>query len=181
MTQNQNNNINSNENSKLILMKKILFLAISGIFLFSCNQKNEAKPTEVEKEAKVETQNFDWLLGEWKRNNEEKGKETFENWKKINDSEYNGIGFTLKNKDTLSKEEMKIVENNGEWNLIVKTRDEKEPTKFKMSELKSDKFVCVNDTIDFPKRIEYWRNGEKINATVSGGDLKIPFEFERIK
>ena len=97
-------------------MKKILFLAISGIFLFSCNQKNEAKPTEVEKEAKVETQNFDWLLGEWKRNNEEKGKETFENWKKINNSEYNGIGFTLKNKDTLSKEEMKIVEKNGEWN-----------------------------------------------------------------
>ena len=43
---------------------------------------------------------------------EEKGKETFENWKKINNSEYNGIGFTLKNKDTLSKEEMKIVEKN---------------------------------------------------------------------
>jgi hypothetical protein len=76
---------------------------------------------------------------------------------------------------------LKIVEKNGEWNLIVKTREEKEPTKFKMSELKSDKFVCVNDTIDFPKRIEYWKNGEKINATVSGGDLTIPFEFERMK
>ena len=50
-----------------------------------------------------------------------------------------------------------------------------------MSELKSDKFVCVNDTIDFPKRIEYWKNGEKIYATVSGGDLTIPFEFERMK
>ena len=40
---------------------------------------------------------------------EEKGKETFENWKKINNSEYNGIGFTMKNNDTLSKEEMKIL------------------------------------------------------------------------
>jgi hypothetical protein len=140
---------------------KTSFVLLTAFTLTMCNTKqNDQKSTT------QPTENFDWLLGNWKRTNEEKGKETFENWKKINNSEYNGIGFTLKNKDTLSKEEMKIVEKNGEWNLIVKTREEKEPTKFKMSELKSDKFVCVNDTIDFPKRIEYWKNGETTDLDI---------------
>ena len=162
-------------------MKKILFLAISGIFLFSCNQKNEAKSTEVEKEAKVETKNFDWLLGEWKRNNEEKGKETFENWKKANDNEYKGIGFTLQNRDTLSQEQMKLIQTNGKWNLLVKTPDEKDFIKFEMTEIADDKFECKNDTLDFPKLIKYWKNGDKMNAIVSGDSLKLSFEFERIK
>ncbi|MDY3319767.1 hypothetical protein PG637_10200 [Riemerella anatipestifer] len=47
--------------------------------------------------------------------------------------------------------------------------------------MKSDRFVCVNDSIDFPKRIECWKNGEKIKATILGDDLSIPFEFKRIK
>ena len=162
-------------------MKKILFLAISGIFLFSCNQKNEAKSTEVEKEAKVETKNFDWLLGEWKRNNEEKGKETFENWKKANDNEYKGIGFTLQNRDTLSQEQMKLIQTNGKWNLLVKTPDEKDFIKFEMTEIADDKFECKNDTLDFPKLIKYWKNSDKMNAIVSGDSLKLSFEFERIK
>ena len=162
-------------------MKKMLFLAISGIFLFSCNQKKEAKSTEVEKEAKVENKNFDWLLGEWKRNNEEKGKETFENWKKTNDNEYKGIGFTLQNSDTLSQEQMKLIQTNGKWNLLVKTPDEKDFIKFEMTEIADDKFECKNDTLDFPKLIKYWKNGDKMNAIVSGDSLKLSFEFERIK
>ena len=109
------------------------------------------------------------------------GKETFENWKKTNDNEYKGIGFTLQNSDTLSQEQMKLIQTNGKWNLLVKTPDEKDFIKFDMAELAENKFECKNDTLDFPKLIKYWKNGDKMNAIVSGDSLKLSFEFERIK
>lgn len=160
-------------------MKKILTLVISGILLLSCNQKNKAKNESAN--LGTESQEFEWLLGNWKRNHEEKGKETFENWKKINETEYSGIGFTMQNGDTIKQEKMRIVKSDGKWILIVKAPEDDQSVKFSMTDIKEGNFVCTNDSIEFPKRIEYTKNGEKINALVSGGELKIPFEFERIK
>ena len=154
-------------------MKTILkFTAIILIaFVFTmCNSKQTES-----------TENFDWLLGKWQRTNEEQGKTTFENWEKTNNSEYNGIGFTIQNNDTISREKMKIVETDGKWNLLVKTLEEKEFIQFEMSEIQEDKFECKNDTLDFPKLIKYWKNGDKINALVSGDSLKLSFEFKRIE
>lgn len=154
-------------------MKTILkFTAIIVLaFVFTmCNTKQNEN-----------TENFDWLLGKWQRTNEEQGKTTFENWEKINNSEYNGIGFTIQNNDTISQEKMKIVETDGKWNLLVKTLEEKEFIRFEMSEIQQDKFECRNDTLDFPKLIKYWKSGDKINALVSGDNLKLSFEFERIE
>ena len=163
-------------------MKRILILLV-GILLFSCNPKNKSNSGTTSKKTDLapKTENFDWLLGEWKRNNEEPEKETFENWKKINSSEYSGIGFTMQNGDTIKQEKIKLIKLNGKWNLIVKVPEESESITFKMTELKSDAFTCENDSLDFPKRIKYWKNGEKISALVSGDDLEIPFEFEKIK
>ena len=84
---------------------KISLVLVTTFTLTMCNAKqNDQKSTT------QPTENFDWLLGNWKRTNEEKGKETFENWKKTNDNEYKGIGFTLQNSDTLSQEQMKLIQ-----------------------------------------------------------------------
>lgn len=155
------------------------FTAITLIaFAFTtCNTKqNETTETTTKK-----SENFDWLLGKWQRTNEEKDKTTFENWEKINDSEYNGIGFTIQSNDTISQEIMKILETNGKWNLLVKTLEEKEFIQFELSEIQEDKFEFKNDTLDFPKLIKYWKNGDNKSALVSGDSLEIPFEFERIE
>ena len=153
------------------ILKFTTIILISFTFVM-CNQKENTKK---------ELENFDWLLGKWQRINEEQGKTTFENWEKINDSEYNGIGFTIQNNDTISQEQMKIVETDEKWNLLVKTLDEKEFIKFQMSEIEDDKFECKNDTLNFPKLIKYWKNGDKINALVSGDSLKFSFEFKRVQ
>ena len=155
---------------------KISLVLLATLILTMCNTKQNDQ-----KSATPPTGKFDWLLGNWKRTNEEKGKETFENWEKINDTEYNGIGFTLQNNDTLSQEQMKLIQTNGKWNLLVKTPDEKDFIKFDLTKLAEDKFECKNDTLDFPKLIKYWKNGDKMNAIVSGDSLKLSFEFERIK
>ena len=67
----------------------------------------------------VDTTNFNWLMGEWKRTNEEPGKETYEMWAKINELEYHGTSYTLKNLDTIWQENVKLKKTNKDWNYEV--------------------------------------------------------------
>ena len=162
-------------------MKNILIL-LFGILLVSCNQKNKSNPEVVTENTEVNSEaiNFDWLLGKWKRTNEEEGKYTFENWKKINDTEYKGIGFTMQNGDTIKQESIKLIYHKGSWNLKVKVPEDSEFITFKGISFSKNEFICENNELEFPNKIKYWKNGEKINASVSGGDFKISFEFEKL-
>jgi len=87
---------------------KQIFVYLFVIVLLSCNQsgkegvKSETKSTEVA----TTTENFNWLLGNWKRLDEEAGKETFEIWEKLSSKEYVGIGFTMQNGDTIKQEKI---------------------------------------------------------------------------
>jgi hypothetical protein len=40
-------------------------------------------------------QDFDWLIGNWVRTNDQPNRMTYENWSKVNDSVYNGLGYTM--------------------------------------------------------------------------------------
>lgn len=126
------------------------------------------------------SENFDWLLGKWQRTNETQGKKTFEYWVKINDAEYAGLAFTLHNSDTVNQEKMALLKSDGNWQLKVKTTDEKDFIAFEMTMQKDGLFECNNDSLPFPKKITYWRDGEKLKANVAGDSLQIPFEFSKI-
>ena len=162
-------------------MKKILILLI-GILIISCNQSKKKNQQTEEKSTTMteKSENFDWLLGKWKRLNEEEGKETFENWEKVKETEYSGIGFTMQNGDTIKQEKIRLNKTNGKWNLTVKVPEESESITFYGTNHNENKFTCENTEIDFPNKIKYWKNGNKINAMVSGGEMKISFEFERM-
>jgi hypothetical protein len=83
--------------------------------------------------------------------------------------------------DTINQEQISLIESNGKWNLFVKAPSDKEPIKFKMTEFSNDKFICVNDSIDFPKRIQYWIEKDKLKAKISNEKMDISFEFEKVK
>ena len=158
----------------------ILFI---GLLLISCNQ-DKKENTEVVENSVKETEapeNFDWLLGNWKRNNEEEGKETFENWEKKSRTEYIGLGFTMQGSDTTKQESIRLVKSNKSWRLEVKAPEDSEAISFKMTSFNEQEFICENEELDFPKLIKYWKNGNKLNALVSGGDMKIEFEFKKLK
>ncbi len=155
-----------------------LLIIITILSFSSCTEKSK-KTAEIKTEEKVLTENFDWLLGSWKRNNEKEGKETFEIWEKNNSSEYSGIGFTIQNSDTIKQEKMELIKVDKKWILKVQPQDEPKPITFNMKSYNDQEFVCENKELDFPKLIKYWKNGNKINALVSGDDMKISFEFER--
>jgi hypothetical protein len=163
-------------------MKNIGLLLI-GLITLSCNQsKKESQEINIKSTTSIETtKNFNWLLGKWQRLNEEEGKDTFENWEKINNTEYAGIGFTMQNGDTIQQEKITLKKENKKWNLIVKAPEETEPTTFKGANFNENEFTCENNEIEFPNKIRYWKNGYKLNATVSADDFEINFEFEKLK
>ena len=157
----------------------ILIVAVIQFFILtSCNTKGKPSADESINENVV---NFDWLLGSWERKGEEQGTETFENWKKISESEYSGIGFTIQDGDTVKQEKIKLIKQNGKWDLIVKVPDEAESVLFKMTTFDAGSFTCENDSLDFPKLIKYWKYNGNLKAVVSGDDMEISFEFEKMK
>ena len=162
-------------------MNKILILLI-GILLISCNQpkKEVVNVDDTAVEPANAAVSFDWLLGKWKRTNDKAGKETFENWQKNDANEYIGFGFTLQDQDTIQQEKMRLISLNDHWSLEVQPQDEPQPISFLMTSYNDHEFTCEKKDRDFPNKIKYWKNGDKLNAMVSGSDLKIPFEFERL-
>ena len=162
-------------------MNRILILLI-GILIISCNQnkKEKTKGDSNISEQIENSQNFDWLLGNWKRLDEEEGKETFENWDKISEMDYSGIGFTMQNGDTIKQEKIRLTKTNGKWNLTVKVPEESESITFNGVSHNENEFTCENNEIDFPNKIKYWKNGQKINASVSNSEMAISFEFEKL-
>jgi hypothetical protein len=160
-------------------MKKLLILLI-GVLSISCNQSKKASSNTKTAEVSEKSIDFDWLLGEWKRLNEEEGKKTFENWEKISDAEYLGIGFTMQRGDTIKQEKIRLINTSGKWNLTVTVPEEKESITFKMTNHSGNEFTCENNEIDFPNKIRYWKDGNKIKASVSNAEMVIPFEFEKL-
>jgi len=155
-------------------MKKVLFLF--AILLIACNSKEKSAVSNEKPSAP-----FDWLLGNWIRTNEKKDRQTFENWIKINNSEYAGEGYTLQNTDTIWKETVQLIESKGRWKFSVTPKGESKPTVFELIKMEDTTFTCESKTNDFPKIIHYFKDGHSLKAEISGGDMKIPFEFERFK
>ncbi len=139
------------------------FLPIILIFplLFSC---------------KKEIKTPDFLIGNWKRINNETDKQTYEIWK----DDYSGIGFTLRDNDTVFKEELRIVKRKGNIYLKV-TGVSEQPTLFKIIEMSNKLLVCENYVNEFPKTITYSLVEEKLKAKIANDDFAIDFIFERME
>ena len=160
-------------------MKK-LFLILGVVMLsLSCNDNAKYKD-ESKVDSTVTEGSFDWLIGNWERTNEKDGIKTYENWVKNNNSEYIGIGFSLKENDTVSKENIRLIMSSNNWSLEVSIEDDISPTVFKVSELNNNSFTCENFENEFPNKIQYLKVENGIKAVVSGGNLEIIFEFEKI-
>lgn len=123
---------------------------------------------------------FSYLLGEWKRTNETAGKETYEAWKKISEEEYIGLGYTLSAGDTIWKENIKLIKEVDHWDYEVTGQGDTQPTPFKVTKVSSNGFECFNPVNEFPKTIQYKREGNSLNALISDGETEVVFHFEAL-
>ncbi|WP_271765975.1 DUF6265 family protein [Aquimarina algiphila] len=170
-------------------MKKTFVLLIT-ILLISCNQnkKEESVISEDTPKLTEEADNFDWLLGTWKINTKEVGKEMFENWDKKSKTEYVGLGFTVQNGDTIKKEKFGLIKLDNHWNFQIQLQGETKPSSFKMTSSNAHEFICENNArnfpnkqLDSPNKIKYRKKGDKIYATISGSKIKIHLELVKLQ
>lgn len=146
------------------MMKKLLLLLLLGLLLNSCQHKKD---------------HFDWLTGNWTRMNEAEGQVTREIWKKISDKEYQGLGFTIQQQDTVFKEEIALLQENENWVFRV-TGVQEEPVDFPLSSFNDSEFIAENAQNEFPKKIHYKAENRQLIATISAGDEEgIKFIFKK--
>jgi hypothetical protein len=155
---------------------KNAFLIVLVLFCLGCEQKE--KENKEESQAVSIEKNFDWLIGNWERINEKEGKQTYENWVKLNDGAYRGIGFTIKDNDTVWQESIWLNKASETWNFEVKGKSDPMPTVFMVTAIEEGSFICENEENEFPKKIRYSKGENGIVAAISGGDMEILFEFE---
>lgn len=120
---------------------------------------------------------FDWLIGSWQRTNNTEGTKTYEYWYKNSNTEYIGLGCTLKRSDTVFKEDIRLYKHDEIWNFEV-VGVNKTSTTFKLISKNDGSFICENKTNDFPKTIHYALENKTLIAVISDGSNKIPFIFK---
>ena len=142
---------------------KILVL-LSLVLLASCKQAD----------------NFDFLIGEWERANEDTGKRTFETWVRQKASTYVGHSYTLLGADTVWQEHLILSPIAGVWHYQVRLKGETQSTDFKVTDSDGQSFTCENPQNEFPKSIRYRKAGTELHAEISGGGTSVEFLFKPV-
>ena len=122
---------------------------------------------------------FKWLAGKWKRENVSPGKTAYEVWDWNKKTGLKGKGVSLKGTDTTFVEYLKIIEQDEKLYYVAEVSHNAEPTYFEITSVTEKGFVSENPTHDFPKKIEYVLEDNRLTVTISGDGKMIPFSFVR--
>lgn len=155
-------------------MKIVLFLhALIGFILLAFASNAYAAVTP-------EPQAPTWLAGQWCSQSE---KETIEeHWMPASSNFMMGMSRTRTAQKIKSFEYMRIHAVEGKLALIAQPGGGK-PTVFKQTASGSNWVRFENPAHDFPKRIEYRRNKNKLTALIAGpgeggSEMEIPFHYQ---
>ncbi|MDX2173341.1 MAG: DUF6265 family protein [Bacteroidota bacterium] len=124
---------------------------------------------------------LNWLIGHWKKTDSITKKTSIENWSKLSETEFGGIGCTLKVNDTVFVEKLKIISKGNTLYYVADVKENKGLVLFKFSSITKNGFVCENPEHDFPKKIEYKLTNKHLTVIISDDKKKINFEFDRKK
>ena len=155
-------------------MKPFIIILLSILTLSACESpaKQTADTNSVE--------SFAWLVGNWKRTNDEVPQQTYENWLKSNENLYVGHGFTLIEADTVWQEFIKLEKGNNTWSFKVIKQNDSVAIIFEASEIGDKWFTCFNLKNEFPSHIKYVREDDKLNALIWKDSMSIPFNFVKV-
>jgi len=118
--------------------------------------------------AKRSIDDLAWLGGCWQSNVAEKGLLISEQWMKPAGGMMIGAGRTVKSGKTIEYEFIRIVEDAGGIFYVAKPTGSKEETRFKLIKSTTGEIVFENPAHDFPQRILYKREGDKLTARIEG-------------
>ena len=120
-----------------------------------------------------------WLEGTWNREGLKEGQTATETWEMNGDNAMIGWGITKRGEDTVFVEKLEIVKKYDDLFYVADVAHNAAPVYFKIVKLSKGTFICENPAHDFPKKIEYMLNGNKLVATISGDGKEVPFYFTK--
>ena len=109
-----------------------------------------------------------WLAGCWEMKDEKRGMLITEMWMRPAGDAMMGVGRTIKSGKLVDFENLRIVEDAGGLSYISRPSANKADTTFKMIRSSATEIVFENLGHDFPQRIMYKRDGEKMTARIEG-------------
>ncbi|MEM9895100.1 MAG: DUF6265 family protein [Bacteroidota bacterium] len=121
---------------------------------------------------------FSWLFGTWKREGLSSGKEAYETWQMKN-GQLNGLGVSLNDGDTSFIEMLGIVSKDAKTYYVAEVAHNSSPIYFEITAQTSTGFISENPAHDFPKKIAYALQGEKMKVIISDGKKSRSFHFQR--
>jgi hypothetical protein len=120
-----------------------------------------------------------WLEGTWVRTNAKPGRSGTERWVKGNGKELIGWGVSMRGNDTSFVEKLKVVARPGAVYYVSDVPENPKPIEFRITSIDDNHFICENPSHDFPKKISYHRDGNKVRAVISGDGKEIEYLFEK--
>lgn len=156
-------------------MKTRLFIA-SGLFILSSwtmPQRDNIKIAE-------------WLIGTWE-NKTSRGT-IFENWNKVDENEFAGRSYMLREEDTVIFENIRLIqEEKGLFYApVVKEQNKGQAVRFALKSISEMKIVFENPQHDFPQIISYSKISSdslvaEIYGTKNGQFHKVRFPMKRVR
>jgi hypothetical protein len=155
--------------------KRICSIVAALLMLCSCTIKNINN-----------IKNVEWLVGTWEHKTS-KGS-IYETWKKANSNELSGYSYTIKTKDTIIFETIRLINEHGNFFYIPAVKDQNSgaPLRFSEKKISGSALTFENKMHDFPQVISYIRIGsDSLKAEISGlrngKDERRYFPMKRLK
>lgn len=128
----------------------------------------------------------EWLIGTWE-NKTSRGS-IYETWSKVNDTEFSGKSYALKERDTILFESIRLVQEEGTLFYIptVKKQNAGLPVRFALKVTTDTTLVFENPQHDFPQMISYTKIDKthliaEISGVKNGQARKQVFPMQKIK
>ncbi len=127
-----------------------------------------------------------WLIGIWE-NKTQRGS-LFEAWSQLNENEFSGKSYMVKDKDTMVFETIRLLQEKEQlfYIPVVKNQNDGQPVRFALKSISDNLLVFENPTHDFPQVISYTRITPdsllaEISGTRNGQVRKQSFPMKKIK
>ena len=152
------------------MKKNFLFISIF-LFCFIISSFSQVTSTDFPK--------LSWLEGVWTSSKTKPGMTGNERWIKISSTEWLGYGVNMKGIDTTFMEKLKIILKDEKIYYVADVPENKEPVLFLLTAITDHSFICENPRHDFPTKIAYEKEGDKLKAVISGRGKSIEYLFEK--
>lgn len=128
----------------------------------------------------IELERMGWITGTWQRIDLPSGDVGYEHWQATEPSGYAGIGVHERADGRRFEEKLSLVVRDGAVHYVADTPQNPQPVAFRLTGISDTSIAFENPEHDFPKKIEYRRDGERaLTVRISAGDKSADFRFER--